>query len=63
MSDDFKAKVRSLHFSRKEARRPKETVDEHDYGKVTVTEHYDERVDVNVQPEAARVSAKVNKEQ
>jgi hypothetical protein len=63
MSDDYKAKLRSLHFARNEARKAKETVDHHDYGTVTVTEHYDDRVDVNVAPEPARVSASVNKEQ
>lgn len=63
MSDDYKAKLRSLHFARNEARKPKETVDHHDHGTVTVTEHHDDRVDVNVAlDKPARASASVNEE-
>lgn len=51
MSAEFKEKLRSLHFQRPAAReRTKVTVDRHDEVTVSVTEHYNDRVDLNVAP-------------
>jgi hypothetical protein len=61
VSDDFAAKVRSLHFARSDRPKAKKTVDVHDYGTVEVTTS-DERQDVLVKPDAARVRSRVNEE-
>lgn len=44
----FKEKLRSLSFARQAHRGSKVTTDVHDHHKVDVTEHWNDRVDVNV---------------
>ncbi len=44
----YKEKLWSLSFARQSKREPKVTTDIHDHHKVDVTEHWDDRVDVNV---------------
>lgn len=48
MSQPYAAKLRTLSFGRPEARKAKRTTDLHDSHAVTVTEHWDDRVDVSV---------------
>jgi hypothetical protein len=45
---DFKEKIRSVNFGLQSRRGPKVTTDVHDHHKVAVTEHWNDRVDVNV---------------
>jgi hypothetical protein len=57
---EFKEKLKSLSFMGSE-RRAKTTVDVHDYGKVKTTEHWNDRVDVDVKPDTIRLKGpKVN---
>ena len=48
MSEDFKAKIKTLNFGLPRRRTAKVTTDIHDHHKVEVTEHWDDRQDVNV---------------
>lgn len=52
--EEFLEKLRSLHVVRRGKRVPKTTTDVHDHHQVDVTEHWDDRVDVNVKLETFR---------
>lgn len=57
---EFKEKLKSLSFMGSE-RKTKATVDVHDYGKVKTTEHWDDRVDVDVKVKTLEIKGpKVN---
>ena len=53
MSEDFKEKIRSIHFAGKRA--PKVTVERDSKIEATTTQHWDDRQDVNVKVNTIRV--------
>lgn len=57
MSSEYREKLRSVSFGRSEVRAaPKVTVDDHGHGlTVEVTEHFNDRVDVNVNHPGVRL--------
>ncbi len=52
---EFKEKLRSLSFAQQSKRGPKVTTDVHDHHEVQVTEHWNDRVDVNVKVPTIKV--------
>jgi hypothetical protein len=59
---DFKDKIRTINFGQDKNRKPKTTVDEHDYGTVEVTEHWKDRQDVTVKPDTVRAKLRLTED-
>lgn len=60
MEETFRDKIRSVNIGLASRRAPKVTTDHHDYGTVDVTEHWNDRVDVNVKPDTVRLKVSMD---
>lgn len=53
--ESFAEKIRSINFASQKRRKPKTRTDVHDHHTVEVTEHWDDRQDVNVKMDTIRI--------